>query len=303
MQPEHPARLLVTGCQGQVGFELRRSLAPLGQVIALDRAACDLTRPDVIRQVVRDLRPDVIVNAAAYTAVDRAEQESALAHAINGVAPGVLAEEARVHGSLLVHYSTDYVFDGSGASGHLETDIAQPQSIYGESKLAGERAIAMAGATALVLRTSWVFGAHGENFVKTMLRLGRERDSLRVVADQHGAPTSAALIADTTAQIIARFWLHGERAHFPAGTYHLAAAGETTWHAYAQEIFRRSRTLGVTLRIEEDGVQAIPTSDYPLPAPRPANSRLDTTRLRRTFGVHLPEWEQGLQYVLEQIIA
>lgn len=303
MQAERPARLLVTGCQGQVGFELRRSLAPLGHVIALDRAGCDLTQPDAIRRAVRDIRPDVIVNAAAYTAVDQAEQQSSLAHAVNGVAPGVLAEEARAQGSLLVHYSTDYVFDGNSPGRYLETDAADPQSVYGQSKLAGERAIAASGATALVLRTSWVFGAHGGNFVKTMLRLGREQDSLRIVADQHGAPTSAALIADVTAQIVARFWLHGERSGFPGGLYHLAASGETTWHAYAQEIFRVARSLGVPLRVPEGGVLPIPASDYPTPARRPQNSRLDTTQLQRTFGMHLPPWEQGLQHMLEQIIA
>ncbi|TMS59101.1 dTDP-4-dehydrorhamnose reductase [Imbroritus primus] len=303
MQPERAIpRLLVTGCNGQVGFELKRSLAPLGEVVALDRAACDLTRPDALRQIVRELRPDVIVNPAAYTAVDKAEQEAALAHAVNGVAPGVLAEEARALGSLLVHYSTDYVFDGNGSGRYQEMDDVNPQSVYGKSKLAGEQAIAASGATALVLRTSWVFGAHGGNFAKTMLRLGSERESLRVVADQHGAPTSAALIADVTAQIIGRFWLHGDRSRFPAGTYHLAASGETTWHAYAQEIFRIARARGAALKVGEGAVEPIAAREYPVPAPRPANSRLDTSRLQQTFGVHLPRWEQGLHHVLEQII-
>ena len=303
MRSERPARLLITGCNGQVGFELRRSLAPLGQVIALDRAACDLTQPDMIRRVVRSVRPDVIVNAAGYTAVDQAEQQSALAHAVNGAAPAVLAEEAGTLASLLVHYSTDYVFNGLQPGWYREADAADPQSVYGQSKLAGEQALAASGAITLVLRTSWVFGLHGGNFVKTMLRLGGEHKSLRVVADQHGAPTSAALIADVTAQIVARFWLAGDRKCFPSGLYHLAAAGEATWHAYAQEIFRVARNLGAPLSVEEAGILAIPASDYPLPARRPQNSRLDTTRLQQTFGVYLPPWEEGLRHVLEQILA
>lgn len=304
MQPKRATpRLLVTGCNGQVGFELQRSLAPLGEVIALDRQACDLAQPDMVRRVVRELRPDVIVNAAAHTAVDKAEQEAQLAEAINGSAPGSLAEEARALGSLLVHYSTDYVFDGTMSGRYRETDPVNPQSSYGRSKLAGEQAITAAGGTALILRTCWVFGAHGGNFAKTMLKLGQERDSLRVVADQHGAPTSAALIADVTAQIIGRFWLHGDRAQFPSGIYHLAAGGETNWHAYAQEVFRVARAHGIALKVDEGSVQPIATHDYPLPAPRPANSRLDTSRLQQTFGVHLPPWERGLHYVLEQILA
>jgi dTDP-4-dehydrorhamnose reductase len=296
-------RILITGCNGQVGFELQRSLAPLGEVIALDRQTCDLAQLDVVRQLVRDVRPDVIVNAAAYTAVDKAEQEADLAHAINGIAPGVLAEEAVALGSLLVHYSTDYVFDGTGTGPYRETDAVNPQSAYGRSKLEGERAIMATSVKALILRTSWVFGAHGGNFIKTMLRLGQERESLRIVADQHGAPTSAALIADITAQIVGRFWLHGNRSNFPAGTYHLAAAGETSWHAYAQEIFRGARLRRVPLKVREDAVEPIATHEYPVPAARPANSRLDTTNLTRTFGVYLPPWEQGLNHVLDQILT
>ncbi|MCT7317144.1 dTDP-4-dehydrorhamnose reductase [Ralstonia sp. CHL-2022] len=295
-------RFLVTGSNGQVGFELRRSLAPLGEVIALDRAACDLTQPDALRQLVREHRPDVIVNSAAYTAVDKAESDADTAFAVNGTAVGVLAEEARALGSLLVHYSTDYVFDGTKASPYIESDTANPQCVYGKSKLAGEQAIAASGAAALVLRTCWVAGAHGGNFAKTILKLGRERESLRVIADQFGAPTSAALIADVTAQIIARSWLTANRAVFPGGTYHLVADGETSWHGYATELLGYAAARGVELKVDPKAVAAIPATEYPLPAPRPANSRLDTSKLRETFGIHLPDWRQGIHFLLDQIL-
>lgn len=305
MQPEAAKTpiLLVTGSNGQVGFELQRSLAPLGRVIALDRMACDLTRPDDIRRIVREYRPDIIVNPAAYTAVDKAETDAATAFAINGEAPGVLAEEARALGSLLVHYSTDYVFDGRGDSPYAETDATSPQSMYGKSKLAGEEAITASGAAAIVLRTCWVAGAHGSNFAKTMLKLGRERDSLRVIADQFGAPTTASLIADVTAQIVARHWLFGERHVFPAGIYHLAAAGETTWHGYATEVLTYAAHKGVTLKVDPASIEPIPATAYPLPAPRPLNSRLDTRKLRETFGLHLPDWQQGIRFLLDQILS
>ena len=294
--------VLVTGCNGQVGFELQRALAPLGRVIALDRTGCDLTRPDEIRRVARTFRPDVIVNPAAYTAVDKAEADAEMAFAINGNAPGVLAEEAKALGSLLVHYSTDYVFAGRGDTPFVESDAVGPQSVYGRSKLAGEQAVLASGATALVLRTCWVAGAHGGNFAKTMLKLGRERDSLRVIADQFGAPTTASLIADITAQIVARFWLFGERSAFPGGIYHLAAAGETTWHGYAVEVLTYAARKGVDFKVDLDSIEAIPATAYPVPAPRPLNSRLDTRKLRDTFGIHLPDWQQGIHFLLDQIL-
>jgi dTDP-4-dehydrorhamnose reductase len=277
-------------------------LAPLGNVVALDRVACDLARPDALRSVVRSIRPDVIVNPAAYTAVDKAETEPELAFAINGAAAGILAEEARALGSLLVHYSTDYVFDGTKDVPYAETDAVNPQSVYGKSKLCGEQAIAVSGAQALVLRTCWVAGAHGGNFAKTMLRLGKERDALRVIADQFGAPTTASLISDVTAQIVARHWLNGDGRAFPGGIYHLAASGETTWHAYATEVLRYAQARGVELKINPEQIEAIPATAYPLPAPRPSNSRLDTTRLRETFGIHLPDWKQGVHFLLDQIL-
>lgn len=294
--------LLLTGCNGQVGFELRRSLAPLGQVVALGRADCDLSRPELLRQVVQAVRPDVVINAAAYTAVDQAETEPDLAHAINGVAPGILAEAARAAGSLLVHYSSDYVFDGAKTDAYLETDAPNPQSVYGRTKLAGEQAIAASGAIALVLRTSWVAGAHGSNFAKTMLRLGQERTHLRVIADQFGAPTSASLIADVTAQIVARHWLHGDRDVFNPGLYHLAAAGETTWYGYAKEVLHYAAGHGVNLKAVPASIEAIQAAAYPLLASRPASSRLDTGKLRETFSVHLPDWREGIQHLLAQIL-
>lgn len=295
--------ILVTGGNGQVGFELRRSFAPLGRVVVLDRQACDLTDQAALRRVLREHRPDVVLNPAAYTAVDRAQTEPELAHAVNAVAPGVLAEEARALGCLLVHYSTDYVFDGDQPSPYAETDPVAPRSEYGKSKLAGEQAVAAVGGPNLVLRTSWVAGQHGGNFAKTMLRLARERETFNVVADQFGAPTTAALIADVTAQIVGRFWLHGERDHFPAGLYHLAAAGEVSWHLYAREVLTYAAHRGAALKATPDRVLPIPARDYPLPAPRPMNSRLDTSLLRRTFGVHLPHWQDGIHHLLDQILS
>jgi dTDP-4-dehydrorhamnose reductase len=297
-----PFTLLVTGSNGQVGFELRRSLAPLGRVIALDRSGCDLTRAEEIRRVVRDVRPDVILNAAAYTAVDAAEGDADTAYAINGTAAGVLAEEVKALGSLLVHYSTDYVFDGRKHVPYLESDAVNPQSVYGKSKLAGEQLIAASDAASVILRTCWVAGAHGGNFAKTMLRLGRERDTLRVIDDQFGAPTTAALIADVTAQIVARHWLYGDRSAFPSGVYHLAAAGETSWHGYATEVLRYAAARGVELKVDPSRVEPIATSEYPLPAARPANSRLDTTKLREAFGIHLPDWRCGVHHLLAQLL-
>lgn len=295
--------ILVTGSNGQVGFELRRSLAPLGQVVALDRAGCDLADIDQLRRVVRELRPDVVVNAAAYTAVDRAESEPAMAFAVNATGVGVLAEEVRALDGLLVHYSTDYVFDGRKDAPYAETDDAHPQTVYGKSKLAGEQAITAAGANALILRTSWVAGQHGQNFAKTMLRIARERDELRVVADQFGAPTSAALIADVTARIVARRSCYDDPDAFPAGLYHLAAAGETSWHGYAAAVLRHAESKGIALKVRPDQVVPITTAEYPVPAPRPANSRLDTGKLRETFGLHLPPWQQGISFLLDQLLT
>jgi dTDP-4-dehydrorhamnose reductase len=297
-------KILLTGKNGQVGFELQRALAPLGEIVAVDQADCNLADESTIRRLVSDTRPDIIVNPAAHTAVDKAESEPALAQAINGVAPGIFCEEAKKLGALVVHYSTDYVFNGGKDGWYTEDDAPNPQSVYGKTKLAGEQALAASGAKHLTFRTSWVFGAHGVNFAKTMLRLAAERQGLKVVADQFGAPTSAALIADVTAQILGQY-IRGCRlasADFPFGLYHLVAAGRTNWHEYAQAVVQAALAAGKPLRMGPADVQAITTADYPLPAPRPANSCLDTTRLRQTFGLCLPDWRLGLNHVMTQLL-
>ncbi|MDA8259327.1 MAG: dTDP-4-dehydrorhamnose reductase [Betaproteobacteria bacterium] len=278
-------KILLTGCGGQLGRELKRSLASLGEVIACDRQRLDLTQADALRKTVHAMAPTVIVNAAAYTAVDQAEAEPAAADAINGAAPGILAEEARQLGALLIHFSSDYVFDGSKATPYTEIDVPAPLSAYGRSKLAGEQAIAASGARHLIFRTSWVYGLHGANFMKTMLRLGRERDELRVVGDQIGAPTWTRHLADITALVLAR----RDR---PNGLYHLAAAGETSWHGYAEAIFAEAERNGLIGK--SPVVHRIASADYPLPAARPANSRLDCARFRRDFKLNLPDWRIGL---------
>ncbi|MCY1669357.1 dTDP-4-dehydrorhamnose reductase [Rhizobium sp. SL86] len=293
-------RLLLTGKNGQVGFELQRALAPLGEVAALDRTVCDLEDEASVRDAVRQFKPDVIVNPAAYTAVDRAESEEGRAHAINACAPAILGEEAARLGALVVHYSTDYVFDGKADGYYRETDATGPQGIYGKTKLAGEEALAATGARHVIFRTSWVFGAHGANFAKTMLRLAGERETLGVVADQIGAPTSAALIADVSAHVIRQ--LAATKTTDLDGIYHLVASGETNWHAYACHVIDYARAKGHAIQVAPDAIRAIATADYPTPAKRPANSRLDTRKLRDTFGLTLPDWKVGVDHVLEQIL-
>lgn len=279
--------ILLTGTNGQVGWELERTLAPLGEVLACDRAGLDLADSDRIRAVVREARPEIIVNAAAYTAVDKAEAEPELAMAINGTAPGVLAEEAKRTGALLVHYSTDYVFDGAKDTPCTEDDPPNPCNAYGRSKLAGERAIRAAGCRHLILRTSWVYGLRGHNFLRTMLRLAAERDELRVVADQFGAPTWSRMIAEATALALA--------SPDPAeGLFHLACGGETTWFGFTEAILAGTRTQ----RQREPRLVPISASEYPLPAKRPASSRLDCTRLMRETGLRLPHWQTALDLCL-----
>lgn len=278
-------KILLTGCSGQLGRELKRSLACLGEVVACDRRSLDLAPPDALRKAVHAMAPTVIVNAAAYTAVDKAETEPAAADAINAVAPGILAEEARKLGALLIHFSSDYVFDGGKATPYTEIDVPAPLSAYGRSKLAGERAIAASGARHLIFRTSWVYGLHGANFMKTMLRLGCEREELRVVGDQIGAPTWTRHLADITALILAR-------GDLPNGLYHLTAGGETSWHGYAEAIFAEAERNGLIAKLPV--VHRIASADYPLPAARPANSRLDCARFRRDFNLSLPDWRIGL---------
>ncbi|WP_349976066.1 dTDP-4-dehydrorhamnose reductase [Pseudomonas sp. WHRI 8519] len=298
-------KILLLGKSGQVGWELQRSLAPLGQLISLDRhgdfGLCgDLTDLEALAITVRKVAPDIIVNAAAYTAVDKAESEAAQATLINTEAPGVLSLEAAALGAWLIHFSTDYVFDGSGATSWSEDARTGPLSVYGLTKLEGEKAIAASGAPAIVLRTSWVYAARGQNFAKTMLRLGKERDPLKVVSDQFGAPTGAELIADVTAHIIRQIFSLPDASNL-AGTYHLAAAGETSWHGYAQFVFDYASKMGAELKVHADQVGAIRTEDYPVPATRPRNSRLNLAKLEKTFNLKMPPWQQGVQRMLDEI--
>ena len=292
--------ILVLGANGQVGHAVAHELRALGEVTSLDRAGADLAEPESLRAVMRALRPDIVVNAAAYTAVDRAESEPELAERVNTVAPRVIAEEVERLGGMMVHYSTDYVFDGTKKSPYVETDSVNPLSVYGRTKLAGERAVTSAVPRHLILRTSWVISARGSNFVRTILRVAAERDSLRVVADQRGVPTTAALLARVTRRMIETM-----RRAAPNdarwGTYHVVPAGETTWHELATYLVARARAKGVPLRVPPSGIAAIVTSEYPTAARRPANSRLDTSKLRATFSVHLPDWRPGVDDVVDQL--
>ncbi|MES2934278.1 MAG: dTDP-4-dehydrorhamnose reductase [Pseudomonadota bacterium] len=292
-------KILVTGKTGQVGYELERSLQGLGQVIALDRAQMDLSNLAQVREVIRSIKPQLIVNPAAYTAVDQAEKEPELAMRINAEAPGVMAEEARTIGAAMIHYSTDYVFDGSKNSPYVETDPTCPINVYGRSKLAGEQAIQAADIPHLILRTSWVYGMRGKNFLLTMLRLAQERDALRIIGDQHGAPTWCRTIADTTAHIVAQMRRAGEPGEvLPAqlkpysGIYHLTALGHTTWCGFAESILAHSSVP------KKPTLTPIRTEEYPLPAARPLNSRLSCERLRTTF-CDLPVWHEALRLCQE----
>jgi dTDP-4-dehydrorhamnose reductase len=294
-------RLLVTGANGQVGWELGRSLAALGNVAALDRRQCDLSRPERLAGLIRGLKPDIIVNAAAYTAVDDAEREEALATTVNGTAVGVMAEESRRAGALLVHYSTDYVFDGRKDAPYAEDDPPHPLNAYGRSKLAGEIAVRDAAAAHLVLRTSWVYGPRGRNFLRTILRLARERDELRIVADQTGAPTSAAQIAQATAAIVATAVRERADGRFAPGLFHLTASGATSWHGFAAAILEGTTHEPMPAAGRVPRLLPIASEDYPLPAARPKNSRLAGDRLRRRFGIALPGWREGLSACLEEM--
>ena len=291
-------KILVPGRTGQVGWELQSALAPLGTVIALDRDQMDLANPDSIRRAIREHKPQIIVNAAAYTAVDKAESEPEPAMLINGVAPGILAEEARRLGAVLVHYSTDYVFDGTKKQPYIEDDPPHPLSEYGRSKLAGEQAIASSGATHLIFRTSWVYAARGQNFVRTMLRLGRERSELRIVDDQVGAPTWARFIAEATAQVLRQLGDGHKAIGNRAGIYNLTATGATSWYGFASAIFAEAKArLGVT----PPKLIPITTAEYPLPARRPANSRLDNSKLAAAFGLTPPSWNTMLTACIREM--
>lgn len=294
-------KILLTGQHGQVGFELRRALSVLGEVLAVDQHECDLTDEQAIRQLVRDFAPDVIVNPAAYTAVDKAESDQYTAFAVNAKAPGVFGEEAAKLGAWVIHFSTDYVFDGEKSGAYVETDATSPQSVYGASKLAGEQALAASGAKHIILRTCWVVGAHGGNFAKTMLRLAKERDRLTVVADQFGAPTSAALLADITAHVIQRVRTQANSESL-VGVYHAVAGGVTNWHEYACYVIERARATGHAIQVAPEAVLPIPSHEYPVPAKRPKNSRLNAEKLCQTFGLHLPTWQSGVDHILDQIL-
>ncbi len=294
-------RFFITGANGQLGFELQRALAPLGVVIAADRNACDLTNPDSIRPAVRSAQPEIIFNAGAYTAVDKAESEPELAQAVNATAPGILGEEAARLGALVIHYSTDYVFDGVKPTAYCEGDATNPLGVYGKSKLEGEAALASATDNHLIFRTSWVFGPHGKNFLKTILGLASTREELRIVADQFGTPTGAALLADASAHIADRY-LRRDHGEFACGLYHLTASGATSWHGLARRIVAKAHAAGHQLQVKPERIIPITTSEYPTPATRPANSRLDTSKLRTAFGLQLPNWTHGVDQVLDVLL-
>lgn len=294
-------KILLFGKDGQVGWELQRSLAPLGELISFDERQADFQNIDHIRQIVRKIKPDMIVNAAAYTAVDKAESEPEKVHRINAEAVGAIAEEALSLNAWLVHYSTDYVFDGEKSAPYVEDDMTHPLSVYGRSKLQGEQLIRKSRARHLIFRTSWVYAARGVNFAKTMLRLAKERDELKVVADQHGAPTSAELIADITALILYRISQTEASTAALSGTYNLVASGYTSWHGYAQHVLELAQAKGIKLKAGPDAVLPIPTEAYPMPAARPKNSRMNTTKLSTTFDLHLPDWRYHVQRMIEEL--
>ncbi len=289
--------ILLLGKGGQVGWELQRALAPLGQIVAHDADTADFSQPDQVAALVQAVRPDVIVNAAAHTAVDKAESEPELARVINATTPGAIAQAAAKLGALLVHYSTDYVFDGSGTAARDEAAVTGPLSVYGQTKLEGEQLIAESGCRHLIFRTSWVYAARGGNFAKTMLRLAAERDALNVINDQIGAPTGADLLADVTAHAIR---IVRDRPEL-AGLYHLVAGGETSWFDYARFVIEWARANGVAIKVAPEAIQPIATSAYPTPAKRPLNSRLATAKLQQAFGLTLPHWQAGVQRMLIEI--
>ena len=295
-------KILLYGKNGQLGWELQRSLAPLGELVALDRYSAglcgDLSNLQGLAETVQRVRPDVIVNAAAHTAVDRAESEPELARTLNALAPGVLAQEAHKLGAWLVHYSTDYVFDGSGSTPWLESDVPAPLSVYGRTKLEGEQLIQAVCPRHLIFRTSWVYAARGGNFAKTMLRLAQERESLSVIDDQFGAPTGAELLADVSAHAIRQVLQRPQ----DAGIYHLAASGETTWNRYAKHVLVQAERSQSAIKIVANEVKAVASSAFPTAATRPLNSRLDCSRLQAAFGLSLPPWEHGVDRMLAEIL-
>ncbi|GAB3054997.1 dTDP-4-dehydrorhamnose reductase [Acinetobacter apis] len=300
-------KILLLGKNGQVGWELQRALQPLGHVVALDRqinndllVSGDVSQLDHIKKIFEVVQPDVVVNATAYTAVDRAETEQSAADLINHLAVKVLAEQAKQHNALLVHYSTDYVFQGHGTQAWVETDVTAPNNVYGHTKRAGELALEQSGARFLNFRTSWVYGTHGHNFIKTMLKLAQSKEELSIIDDQIGAPTSASLIADVTAQVLRYYLLNHQQQAALHGHYHLAPKGETSWFDYANYIFATAKAKGAPLAIQR--VQRVATENYPTPAKRPLNSRLNTDKIQNTFKINLPDWQQGVEHTLGEIL-
>jgi len=295
-------KILLFGKGGQVGWELQRSLAPLGELIALghdSKEFCgDFTNLDGLAKTINSVKPDVIVNAVAHTAVDKAESEPELARTINALAPGKLAQEAKRNNAWLIHYSTDYVFDGSGDKPWVETDRTAPLNAYGATKLEGEQLIQQSGCHHLIFRTSWVYGARGGNFAKTMLKLAQERDSLKVINDQIGAPTGADLLADVTSHAI----LKAQQSPVVSGLYHLVARGETSWHGYASYVLDYARRAGINLKVSPESIVPVPTSAFQTPAKRPHNSRMNTDKLKETFGLELPNWQSGVSRMLAEIL-
>ena len=294
-------RLLLLGKSGQLGWALQRSLALHGRIVVPDTATCDLAKPEDIRAIVREVKPDVVVNAAAYTAVDRAETERELAHRVNAVAPAIVAEEADRSDALMIHYSTDYVFDGEKAGAYVETDSTNPLNVYGETKLEGERGVQRSGAAALIFRTSWVYGLIGKNFPKTILTLAKERPKIRVVADQFGAPTSVDLLADVTSLCVSQWFADRDAMRSRCGLYHLAPSGETSWYGLATELLSKAQSCGITLAATPDQVEAIAAAEYPTAARRPKNSRLDTGKLARAFGLQLPPWPWHIHRLVQEL--
>jgi dTDP-4-dehydrorhamnose reductase len=293
---ERHMKILLLGKGGQVGWELQRSLAPLGTLLAHDFDTADFTQPAQVAALVASVAPDVIVNAAAHTAVDKAESEPEVARLINATTPALVAQEAAKLGALLVHYSTDYVFDGSGTEPRDELAATAPLSVYGTTKLEAEQAIAASGCKHLIFRTSWVYGARGGNFAKTMLKLAAERDALKVINDQVGAPTGADLLADVTAHAIRATIVKPEL----GGLYHFVAGGQTTWFDYARYVIEWAREQGVAIKVAPEAISAVPTTEYPTPAKRPLNSRLDTRKLQHAFGLSLPHWQAGVERMLTE---
>lgn len=294
-------KLLLLGANGQVGWELQRALSSLGELVICDRRQADLSQPRALGDLVQQHRPDVIVNAAAYTAVDKAESDEEAARLVNATSVGVLAEQAKLLGALLVHYSTDYIFDGSQPGFQPESTPVAPLNVYGRTKLEGEQSIRSSGCRYLILRTSWVYAARGQNFAKTMLRLASEREELRVVSDQFGAPTSAELIADTTALMLQRMDTDAELARRAHGTYHLVASGQASWHEYTTFIVRTARELGVYLKVEDSRILPIRAAEFASAAARPGNSRLDNRKLQTTFNLRLPHWQHHAARMLQEM--